>query len=179
MKTFIILLRAVNVSGKNIIKMTDLKAQLEQYDFKEVKTYIQSGNILLQCALPAKDVQSSIQNCISTHFGLDINVFVLDEQKLNNILQQNPFAGNQEGNKVYITILDKEPEKDLANKFKEIDLGKEEYILAGDIFYFYLPEGMAKSKLSNPFIESKLKVIATGRNLNTMVKLQQLAVQIN
>lgn len=179
MKTFLTLLRAVNVSGKNIIKMADLKARLEQYDFKNVKTYIQSGNILLQSSLSAKEIQFCVKDSIAKHFGLDIHVFVLDVDKLNYILQQNPFSTNLEGNRVYITLLDKQPDKETLDKFKMIDLGSEKYVVKGDIFYFYVPEGMANSKLSNPFIESKLKAIATGRNLNTMLKLKQLTEQMN
>ena len=72
MHTYIVFLRAVNVSGKNIIKMKDLKNHLDNANFQQVKTYIQSGNIILQSELDKTLVQSNIQQLIQHHFNLSL-----------------------------------------------------------------------------------------------------------
>ncbi|MGN0002822.1 MAG: DUF1697 domain-containing protein [Sphingobacterium composti] len=175
MPKYVILLRAVNVSGKNILKMKDLKLHLEKANFHHVQTYIQSGNIILQSKLDKSQLKSTIQQLIQQNFGLSIDVFVLNTEDLFEIILKNPFPHDLPANKVYITLLDNLPEQQYVDKLSQIDFGKEQYFLANKTFYFYTPEGMANAKLSNPFIEAKLKVKATGRNLNTMKKLKNMA----
>lgn len=179
MQTFIILLRAVNVAGKNSIKIAELKSHLEKANFHNVKTYIQSGNIILQSDLSASAILLKVQETINQQFGLSVYVFVLNTNLLENILHNNPFQNGEEGNRVFITLLNKKPNSADLDKLGHIDIGDEKYVINEDIFYFYVPQGMANSKLSNPFIEQKLKVISTGRNLNTMLKLSEIANQLN
>lgn len=179
METFIILLRAVNVAGKNSIKMAELKSHLEKANFHNVKTYIQSGNIILQSDLSAPDIILKVQQIISEQFGFSVHVFVLTTDSLQHILHNNPFQNGEEGNRRFITLLDKKPDSSDLDKLARIDISDEKYEIKDDVFYFYVPQGMANSKLSNPFIEQKLKVVSTGRNLNTMLKLSELAYQLN
>ena len=171
---YIIFLRAVNVSGKNLIKMAELKEKLLKAGFRDVQTYIQSGNIVLQSDESSEKVSTQIKSLIHAEFGLDISVFVLSEADLRSSLENCPFSVDLAPNHVFITYLDKEPEHIALELFKNIDLSPEEYRHRGKIFYFYLPSGMANSKLNNNFIEKKLKVIATGRNLNTINKMLTL-----
>ena len=173
MQTYIVLLRAVNVSGKNIIKMAELKAHLQKH-YNNVQTYIQSGNIILHSDREKHAVHSQIITLIKQYFELDIAVFVLAANELSLIIKNNPFDIDLASNNVYITLLDHKLDEEITRQFDELDLGDEKYRNQGEVLYFYLPKGMANSKLSNPFIEKKLKVIATGRNLNTMHKLLDL-----
>lgn len=174
--TYIILLRAVNVSGKNSIKMSELVKALEGKGFESVMTYIQSGNIILKSNLDTSEIKNDIEKLIEQHFGLAIHVFVLDFNDIDHILINNPFNTNQEGNRVFITLMNQIPQKEVIEKFKHIEFGDEEYLIDSNVIYFYLPNGMANAKLGNPFIENKLKVIATGRNLNTISKLHEMAL---
>jgi len=171
---YIIFLRAVNVSGKNLIKMAELKEKLSKAGYQDVQTYIQSGNILLKSDESSEKLATQINSLIKNEFGLDISVFVLAEKELRKSLDDCPFSAELAPNHVFITYLDKEPENTVLELFKSIDLSPEEYMHKGKLFYFYLPSGMAKSKLNNNFIEKKLKVIATGRNLNTINKMLTL-----
>lgn len=171
---YIIFLRAVNVSGKNLIKMAELKEKLAKAGFRDVQTYIQSGNIVLQSDEDSEKVATQINSLILQEFGLDISVFVLTEEELMSSLEACPFPSDLAPNHVFITYLDNQPENTALEAFKAIDLGQEEYLHKGKLFYFYLPSGMAKSKLNNNFIEKKLKVNATGRNLNTINKMLTL-----
>ena len=173
-QVYIILLRAVNVSGKNIIKMADLKQQLELAGFGQVRTYIQSGNILLETDMTREKLGEEIRRIILEYFSLDIGVFVLTRDLLEKALAGNPFPPDAAPNRVFITFLNAPPAAESISKLRQIDLGENLYVLDGKVLYFYLPGGMATSKLSNNFFEQKLKVWSTGRNLNTVQKLLSL-----
>lgn len=175
MITYVVFLRGINVSGKNIIKMSDLKECLSAIDFMSVQTYIQSGNIILKSRLDKEKVQNEIANLIEKHFSLKIPVFVFTIDEIENSLKNNPFSDDLPGNKVFFTFLNQIPKRDLISLLSEIDFGNEEFKIIENVLYFYLPEGMAKSKMNNNFFEKKLDVIATGRNVNTVSKMIELS----
>ncbi|NGF56882.1 DUF1697 domain-containing protein [Parapusillimonas sp. SGNA-6] len=174
---YVIFLRAVNVSGKNIIKMAELRDLLSKQGFEQAKTYIQSGNICLSSDKDKDTIKQEIHELIANHFKLHIDVFVLDEAQLHQSILQNPFDPSLPGNRLFVTFLDSIPDSTRLEAFHKIDLGNEEIKISGDIAYFYVPDGMATSKLSNIFIEQKLKVRSTGRNMNTMKKMQDMLQQ--
>jgi len=175
MKTYIVLLRGVNVSGKNIIKMAVLKTILIESGFKNVTTYIQSGNVVLSSDLEKDVVATKVQQLINDHFQLQIAVFCLDLKEIEVALKHNPFTENIEPNKLFFTFLNKEPAVDLLADLEKIDFATDQFKVIDKVLYFYLPNGMSNSKLNNNFFEKKLKVTATGRNLNTINKLIDLA----
>ncbi len=174
MHTYIILLRAVNVSGKNIIKMADLKTALLQLGLNNITTYIQSGNLVLQSDFNKAATETLVHTCIQDSFGLDITVFVLTLQELINAHEHNPYK-DKEPNKAYITFLHIKPNTQLIEQLHAI-VWKDAFVNIWEQYcYFYLPNGMANAKVDNKIIESKMKVISTGRNLNTIQKLINLA----
>jgi uncharacterized protein (DUF1697 family) len=177
MNKYIIFLRAVNVSGKNIIKMAELKEKLISAGFQQVRTYIQSGNICLVSKSNVEQVLNQVKSLIKKEFGHDIDVFVLTENEIQEALDINPFSKELPPNKVFVTFMDRNPEKILIEDFKSLKLQPEEFHVTEKLFYFYLPDGMANSKLNNNFIEKKLKVKSTGRNLNTINKILNLIKQ--
>lgn len=120
MQTYIVLLRAVNVSGKNIIKMAELKAHLQKH-FNNVQTYIQSGNIILHSDREKQAVQSQLTTLIKQYFELDIAVFVLTANELSLIIKNNPFDIDLASNNVYITLLDHKPDEEITRQFDELD----------------------------------------------------------
>ncbi|MEG0917334.1 MAG: DUF1697 domain-containing protein [Myroides sp.] len=174
MKTYVVLLRGVNVSGKNIIKMAVLKTVLIDNGFKNITTYIQSGNIILSSDIGKDVVITKIQQLIYDHFQLQIAIFCLDLQEMEVALKNNPFTENIEPNKLFFTFLNKEPAADLLADLEKIDFANDQFKVIDKVLYFYLPKGMSNSKLNNNFFEKKLKVTATGRNLNTIHKLIDL-----
>ncbi|MGV6943661.1 DUF1697 domain-containing protein [Sphingobacterium kyonggiense] len=174
MKSYIIFLRAVNVSGKNIIKMSALKSILEEKGFQNVVTYIQSGNIYLNTDLEKNELESLLHQLIKDHFQLDISCFIIEPAKLEQVIHDNPYCNGEEPNRVFITFLDTIPDSSLIAELKAIDYNPETFFINKDILYYHLPMGMAKSKFNNNFFEKKLKLIATGRNVNTVLKMHQL-----
>lgn len=175
MNTYIILLRGINVSGRNIIKMADLKRFLTEEGFANVVTYIQSGNIVAESPMGREEAGQKIKQLIMAHFGWDISVFVLTLNQMHEALQNNPFPDTAEPNRVFVTFLDKVPDVGIAAGLAQTDFGPDAFEIIKGVLYFHLPGGMAQSKMTNNFFEKKLKVTATGRNLNTMRKMIELA----
>lgn len=175
MNTYVVLLRGINVSGKNLMKMTDLKQLLLINGFCDVVTYIQSGNIVLKSMLSAQQIERTIHELIATHFQLSIAVFVLTVNDIKTALTNNPFANETPTNRVFITFINQVPAKELVDALTTVDFGQDQFHIQQNVLYFYLPEGMAKSKMTNNFFEKKLKVTATGRNLNTIQKIIELS----
>lgn len=175
MRNYIILLRAVNVSGKNIIKMEELRRILSEYNFQNIQTYIQSGNIVLSSDLSDFDVKEKIQAIIAERLGLEVETFVTQKELLTAILKQNPFPKELPANKVFVTFFHQKIQQELIDQLQKSDFGEEKYHIDGLQLYFYLPEGAAKAKLSNNFFEHKLKVKATTRNINTILKLLEMS----
>lgn len=175
MQQYIIFLRAVNVSGKNIIRMQELKATLQAAGFEEVQTYIQSGNIVLKSRLKVPAVTKQIKELIAKENNLDIEVFVKSRAAVQKAREHCPYGPECPPNRVFITFLDRRPDAALVEALQAIDHKGEVFTLWEDVLYFYLPEGMAKAKMSNNYFESKLKLKATGRNVNTVNKMLELA----
>lgn len=174
MNTYIVLLRGINVSGKNLIKMFDLKLLLLNNGFQEAVTYIQSGNVILKSEASSIQTQKTIQELLTAHFALSIPVFVLTIDEIKAALANNPFTNESPANRVFITFMNEAPNKALVNALSIVDFGKDRFHIQQRVLYFYLPEGMAKSKMTNTFFEKKLKIVATGRNLNTIQKIIEL-----
>ncbi len=168
LNTYIILLRAVNVGGKNLIPMKTLKSALTDGGFEKVHTYIQSGNILLQSkSNPSNKIVSIIEN----QFGFRPSVLAISKESFEKTLKENPFP-SENRKIVHLYFCHKTP---LLNKKKlESFIAKDEsFKLLGKIFYLHAPSGIGRSKLVAN-IEACLGVTATGRNLNTILKLNEM-----
>lgn len=178
MPHYFVLLRGVNVSGKNTIKMANLKSHLLLHGFTQVQTYIQSGNILLHATEEdAIMVQRQVENLIKKEFLLEVACFVFPAIALEFMLQQNPFS-NKEGNNNYFTILRDEPSPEQISKLISFAKDQELIYFHTPILYTFLPLGMGNTKLTNSKIEQVFQTTATGRNRNTMEKLWQLYLSI-
>lgn len=175
MSQYIVFLRAVNVSGKNIIRMQALKAVLQAAGFEGVQTYIQSGNLLLESKLKAPALEKQLKALIAAEFQLNIEVFVKSREALQLALDHCPYGAECPPNRVFITFLDRRPDTALLEQLQAIDHKDEVFEVWEEVLYFYPPEGMAKSKMSNQYFETKLKLKATGRNVNTVRKMLELA----
>lgn len=177
---YLALLRGINVSGQKIIKMEHLRALMADAGYKNVKTYIQSGNIVFSSNEKSKQkAAKSIENLIKKHYGFDVSVLILDAPVIDKIIADNPYTKGTEPEpagikKIYVTFLSDVPLPENAEKLLEAAIGEDAITLAGDVVYFKLANGAADSKLSNNFIESRLKVKATTRNWNTTLRLATL-----
>ncbi len=171
MRKIIILLRGINVSGKNKLPMAELRELLNILGFQNVQTYIQSGNIILDSEETKSNVRQKIKEGIKDKFDYDVPVIIKTVSEIKKAVNNYPFPKENE-KVVAFGFLNKKPES------KEIEIKKslnDQYKIDNDMIYFYCPDGFGKSKLTNNLFERKLKVTATTRNLRTTLKLIELA----
>lgn len=176
-KTFIALLRGINVSGHNMIKMDALKQLFSDLGFSNIQTYLQSGNVVFNSEEIHEDkLRETIESSILKQFGLIVPVIILEKDRLISVRNSCPFISeNQDPSAIYITFLH---EKIDQNSFSSILLPKitgEEALAGEKAIYLYLPAGYGKTKLNNNFFENKLKTVATTRNWKTVNELLILA----
>lgn len=171
MKTYIVLLRGINVSGKNKLSMASLRELLNGLGFENVQTYIQSGNIILKSENSKTLVCQKIQQAIKNKFGYDITVLARTAKELKKALTSYPFSVDND-KIVAFTFLEKTTS---YNEIEGVLTSDDDYKIDGDVVYLYCPSGFGKTKLTNNTIEKKLQVAATTRNLKTTKKLVELA----
>ena len=178
MKEYIVLLRGINVGGKNTIKMSELKNLLEHIGFFNVQTYIQSGNLILKSKQNrVNDIKNSVHNLIVSEFKMNIPVMVFEKRYLTEILKNNPFNKNEKLDTKYlhITFLDKNNDDNDRETLLSLSTVKDKLSFGKKCIYLYCPDGYSKTKLTNNLIEKKLKTIATTRNLKTLNKMIELS----
>lgn len=171
MEKYIILLRGINVSGKNKMPMVELRELLNNLDFINVQTYIQSGNIILDSNHSKNVVCNLIKEGILAKFGYDVAVIARTISELKVAIENYPFSLENE-KIVAFTFLDKKPE---ISEIELNNLGDDMFKIQNDMVYLNCPNGFGKSKITNNLFEKKLKVVATTRNLRTTLKLLELA----
>ena len=170
MKRFIILLRGINVSGKNKIPMSDLRVLLNELQFQNVQTYIQSGNIILDSSKNKVAVCQIIKEGIKSKFGYDVPVFARTISEWEKVIKGYPFSLEDEKIVAFAFLSKRTKETILEVK----NIGEDKYKIVNDVVYLNCPSGFGSTKLTNNVIEKKLDIIATTRNLRTTLKLLEL-----
>lgn len=176
MKTYIALLRGINVSGKNIIKMEALKKMFFDLGFKKVKTYIQSGNVIFTNGqnLSKTVLSQLITSKIKVTFELDIPVLLLENEELRTNIAQLPFSDYEEKN-IYLTFLNEYIKNSNLDKILEKRSEGETIHIIENVIYLECKNGYGNTKITNAFLEKQLKVLCTTRNLKTSRKLLELS----
>jgi uncharacterized protein (DUF1697 family) len=171
MKTYIVILRGINVSGKNILPMAELRDLLNDLKFENVQTYIQSGNIVLNSDVSKIAVIEKVKKGIASKFGYDVPVLARTIDEWEAAIANNPYP--TENHKIVsFTFLNEVP----TEKMIEVNITNDDvYTIVNDMVYMYCPDGFGSTKLTNNLFEKKLKVTATSRNLRTTLKLLELA----
>ena len=169
-------LRGINVGGKNMIKMETLRACFETLGFENVKTYINSGNIVFETAeTDDKKLAERIEKAIEKEFGLNIKTMVRSRSEIEEIVKNNPFDGQFENHKnLHVFFLDEE----LSDEKRELLLSNnsenETYFVRGREIFCLLRVGVLDSLMGKDYIGKKLKLAATARNWRTVNKILEL-----
>lgn len=175
MTTYIALLKGINVGGHKKVPMAELRELLFKLGFKNVKTYIQSGNVVLQSPEKAiQKIEDTIQKGILDYFGFEVSVLVKTRQDLNRIFDDSPFSEDIKKASYFIMLHDI-PESNLVKAASEKTYEGEDYFIINDCIYFYCAKGYGQAKFNANFFERKLQTFATARNYNTMLKLLSLS----
>lgn len=176
MNTYIALFRGINVGGKNILPMKDLVEILEGMGCEQVKTYIQSGNVVFQRKkTPSNKLAGEISSNILEHHGFEPKVLLLEIAELQAAIENNPFK-TEDGKALHFFFLDALPEHPDLERLMAVKSKSEEFKLDKNIFYLYAPDGVGRSKLAAK-VEQSLGVPVTARNWNTVSKLISIARQ--
>lgn len=178
MSTFVSLFRGINVGGKRVVPMKELKELYESLGFKDVVTYIQSGNVV--CSSDDTDmaqVSKRIEDGFVEKFGFHSYVIVRTAAELQAIIEHNPFQDQptKEAKWQLVLFLATQPESTAQEEIHKAYNGPEEFSLLGRELYIYYPNGVGRSKLTHTLLEKKLKTAGTGRNWNTVLQLHTLA----
>ena len=176
MARLIVLLRGVNLAGRNKVAMPQLREALEESGFEDVSTYVQSGNVVLSSKAGPKRVGTDVERLIADRFGLDIKVVVRTRAELAAVVERNPLGKVATNPKLYqVTFLEKSPAADLVRKLEATAAGKEQVLHVGRELYAWHPDGSGRSKLAALMSGKGLGVTATARNWTTVTKLLALA----
>jgi len=177
MTVFVLLFRGINVGGHQRVRMDELKELHISLGFKNVVSYIQSGNIVCSSDdADAAQVQKCIEDGFEKNFGGKAKVVVRTSVELKEIIEKNPFQDqpNKELKWIVVMFLATHPDKTAQEVLLKTYGGPEEIFILGQEVYIYYPDGIGRSKLSNSLLEKKLKTVGTARNWNTVLKLQEL-----
>jgi len=178
MKVYISMIRGINVGGQKKIKMADLKLLYESLDFQNVRTYIQSGNVIFEytdtnLSILAKIVEEKILHTFDFH----VTVFMKTIEDLKEIAKNNPFLNDRKEdiNKLHVTFLSHKPNQSSIDEIVNYECRPDEFYLNCKEIYLFCPNGYGRTKLSNNFFESKLNLSTTTRNWKTINKLIDIA----
>ena len=177
MSLYICLLRGINVSGMNKIKMDLLRQLFIETGFVGVQTYIQSGNVIFQSEVTETgQLALVISKKIKETFGFTVPVLVLTVAELRNALKNNPFITDltKDPAFLHLSFLSAVPEKAKIEKVLEKQYFPDDFEWNGNVIYLYCPAGYGNTKFSNAFFENKLGVTATTRNWKTANELLRL-----
>ncbi len=175
--THIALLRGINVGGKNRLPMKDLAAMFAESGCTDVRTYIQSGNVVFTVGPKlAGRVPGLIAKAIGDHFGLDIPVITRTAAEMAKVARNNPFIKDGTDKKLlHVAFLMDRPGKQRIAALDPDRSPPDEFALRGSEIYVKCPNGIARTKLTTQYFDSRLKTTITVRNWNTVLRLVELA----
>jgi len=173
---YVAFLRGINVGGKNKIKMETLREVFGSLGFETVKTYINSGNVIFETGETAgKELASKIESAIEKEFALKIKVIVRKMSEIENIVANNPFAGQFENEKdLHVFFLDEELPAQKRELLLSNNNENEQYAALNREIFCLLRVGVSNSLMGKDYIGKNLKTPATARNWRTVKKIVEL-----
>ena len=171
------ILRGINVGGHRKILMADLRALFDSLGFKDVSTYIQSGNVIFSTTedLGNSEIERKISDAIMNAYEFDVPVIVRTAREIADLALLNPFFDSStDVSKLHLTFLGKDPEPENVSAITKLDFSPDKIEVKGYSAFIYCDGKYHTSKLTNDFIEKKLKVKATTRSWKTIQKLAEL-----
>ena len=176
MARMVVLLRGINIGSRNRISMPDLRKALDDAGYEHVRTYLQSGNVVLTSTASAKKTARDCERLIADRFGLEIAVVTRTRSELAKVMDRNPLERVAKDPKRYqVSFLETKPPAKLVRELEDVAAGGEEVVSSGREIYAWHPDGVARSKLWAKLAGKNLGVTATARNWTTVTKLLELA----
>lgn len=180
MNTYISILRGINVGGHRKIIMAELKKMYHKVGFKEVKTYIQSGNVVFQSESPLAihELEALLEDRIHKTFGHEVPVLIRTHEEWTKAIEENPFLADPEIDiaQLSMTLFNAEPDSNLIDSLNTSGFLPDKIMFNGKHAYILCPGGKFHlSPITHSLLEKKLKVKASTRNWKTVMKLKSLS----
>jgi uncharacterized protein (DUF1697 family) len=174
--TYVVLLRGVNVGGARPLPMAGLRDALTAAGHRDVRTYVQSGNVVLSSRASAASVTTTVHREIADVFGLDVPVVVRTAAELADVAAHNPFhrAGADPGRQLHVAFLAARPADRAVETLDPHRAAPEELHVRGREIYLWCPDGLGRSKVLTG-VERALDTAITVRNWRTVTELLRLA----
>jgi uncharacterized protein (DUF1697 family) len=172
---YVAMLRGINLGAKRRLAMADLRHLLEGIGYDEVRTHLQSGNVVLRATGSAGALKTKLEPALATHCGFAVDVVVRTKAQLDKVITQSPFEGRANDNARYLVVfLEKAPPAAWRRSIDAGDYEPDEVAVHGKEIYLWLPKGVHDSKLARE-ATGKSVGVATARNWNVVTKLAELA----
>lgn len=174
--TYAALVRGINVANTQI-SMERLRKLCAACGFEDVRTYIQSGNIVFSSGESAPACRTALAARLQRELGKPVGVIVRSARDLAGVVAKNPFLKEKgvETERLHVAFLAQKPKADRMKALGAVDWGRDRFGYTGKDLYLYCPDGFGRSKLATTF-ERMLGVGATVRNWNTVSKLLEMAM---
>jgi uncharacterized protein (DUF1697 family) len=178
--TYIALLRGVNLGAHNRMKMDQLRQSLNGLGFEEVRTYIQSGNVIFKTTRHSpSDLSQRIEQRILNDFGFAVSVISRTAEELGKAIENNPFVRERgiDLSRLHVTFLSESPAQSSLTKLDTLATGRDQFRYCAKEIYLYCPDGLARSKLFGNALDRVLAVSATTtRNWKTVNSLYAMSL---
>ena len=176
MNTYIGLLRGINVGGNNKLPMKELVTVLEELGLQQVKTYIQSGNVIFQSDRTDKaELSAEISSAISRSHGFAPAILLFEIDQLQAAMRANPFPEGENAPKsLHLFFMDPAPQDPDLDALQALKAESERFVLIDKVLYLHAPEGIGRSKLAEKFGRG-WRVNITARNWRTVCKIMEMA----
>lgn len=172
----VLLLRGINLGSTNRIAMPQLRELLSDAGMKDVRTYVQSGNIVVNSAKSPDRLAREAEQQITKQLGIEIDVVARSRDELAEVVELNPLGDIAENPKRYqVSFLRSALDPGVIEKLADLAVEPERFVASGRELYAWHPQGVARSKLWNKLAGKGLGVTATARNWTTVTTLLEMA----
>ena len=156
--------------------MPDLREALTHAGFAKVRTYIQSGNVILSSRMKPENVATRCREVIAEEFGLDVPIVVVSRDELAEVVRANPLSEVADDPKrLQVTFLERELEPGAMEAVEAAAAGRERVVVRGRAVYAWHPDGIQRSKLAGLLGGTRLGTVASSRNWTTLTTLLEMA----
>jgi len=180
MTKYITILRGINVGGARKVPMANLKVACEKSGFRNVQTYIQSGNVIFESDKKESNanLEQRIQESITETFGFDVPVIVRTAEEWTESIANNPFWKEKDADidRLHLTFLKDLPDPEKLERINTFAFPPDKFEIIGKDVFVFCSAGYSDSKFTNQCFESKLGVQTTTRNWKTVMKLNEMVL---
>jgi uncharacterized protein (DUF1697 family) len=176
MSRYVVLLRGINVGSRRRVAMADLRGLISSAGYGDVRTHLQSGNVLLDSDSSPAALSADLERQLLDGLGMELRVVVRSREELADVIARDPLAGVVDDPKRYqVSFLSDALDERRTRELGVADLAPELLVLSGREIFSWHPQGIHASKLAKLLTDQRLGVTVTARNWNTVIALHELA----